>query len=498
MACLPEHILLKPVNPKVHSDEWPIFFLENAEIVTQDNPHTPGNLLHADLHHEYTLRGTLEALDDSQQKLQLMSLDPSDLSRIEVSGIRQFAYGQYDDGNIDLWAGGKAGWYTISPSGAHRAMYEHMIEGIRLLYWIADLPDATSKKKKRTLVMDNILQQWAAHAGLENVAHAEKQFLKHSRFLLSSMLAGKEGIDHETNIVFKFLAEKKAKELQFLIEQRNRPIEEKKSRPSLAEKLSLDAEAVSKKRKRASLAPEDIPPHISTLSNRSVTSDEPRSKRPGLSTRSSMSQDDVLLSIPPPGTDHAHALKGRSSLRPKPIKGLHTDSEQVDELATHKRRATTMTPDADQDQPYKRRRQSHRQSVDAQPFAARQVPIVSPATLMDIDEGIDMSLDRDPSDSFVTIDSLQIKHPKILPSEDDIYTCPLSGCMHHVYEASTEAAQRLIKDHYRSHVRDEEADPRIKLIRLQGRGLPTSRLMQRINPAKEPRPGFAERIVQRY
>jgi hypothetical protein len=56
---------------------------------------------------------------------------------IELS-VRVYAYGQYDDGTVALWAAGRVDWFTIKPSRAYRKIYDRMIEAIELLYWIAD------------------------------------------------------------------------------------------------------------------------------------------------------------------------------------------------------------------------------------------------------------------------------------------------------------------------------------------------------------------------
>ena len=57
---------------------------------------------------------------------------------LEIEAVARYAYGQYDDGSIALWALGKAGWFELEPSRKYRPIFDGMIEAVVLLYYIAD------------------------------------------------------------------------------------------------------------------------------------------------------------------------------------------------------------------------------------------------------------------------------------------------------------------------------------------------------------------------
>lgn len=53
--------------------------------------------------------------------------------------MRFFSYGVYPDGEIGLWAAGKAGWYQIHPAAEYQAIYNHMTKSVELLHFLQDM-----------------------------------------------------------------------------------------------------------------------------------------------------------------------------------------------------------------------------------------------------------------------------------------------------------------------------------------------------------------------
>ena len=70
---------------------------------------------------------------------------------IEVNEVYRFAYGQYDDGGVDIWAAGQAGWFAIEPSRGYQSIFQSMIEAVKALYFLADTYKEVSRRKNGKL-----------------------------------------------------------------------------------------------------------------------------------------------------------------------------------------------------------------------------------------------------------------------------------------------------------------------------------------------------------
>lgn len=214
------------------------------------------------------------------------------------------------------------------------------------------------------------------------------------------------------------------------------------------------------------------------------------------------------------------AKKGKSVLRPKSSKFVagSTDNDAgsgddvvehdaaVNSIAARGRPLPVKASTGDEGGRRRSTRRSSRMDVDADVVNAEQAD----AGAEDVDEGIDMSLDQeDQSDGDQRLNNngdraatplpFRLRKEDMTSREDgDLWACPLDGCMHRVYAASDPASQILIKEHYRLHVRDDDADMRVQLVRrMEAPGLPVGRLMGRISALAGQR-GFPSPIVQRY
>lgn len=131
-------ILLPRPAALTNSDDWPIFELKGVDIFDPSDPlRLPAVLLHAGSYKPLTITGKLAPLAMENNHLLLKHSYARNQS-IEITDVKEFSYGQYDNGNIDLWAAGHAGWYTIHPSRAYRDVYMNMLQSIRLLYFAGD------------------------------------------------------------------------------------------------------------------------------------------------------------------------------------------------------------------------------------------------------------------------------------------------------------------------------------------------------------------------
>lgn len=134
--------ILHPRSPALlNSDDWPIFTLKNAHIFDSAETDTtlidPISLLHAGAYRPLHITGKLEPPPHESSHL-LLKPSYHRSQPIEVSDVRQFSYGQYEDGTVEIWAAGKAGWFTIVPGRAYKDTYADMVMAVKLLYFASD------------------------------------------------------------------------------------------------------------------------------------------------------------------------------------------------------------------------------------------------------------------------------------------------------------------------------------------------------------------------
>jgi len=136
---LHESAVLKPRDPSLtNSDDWPIFSLQSAFVYDPlGDISEPCNLLHAGAYKPLAISGKLQPLPAKARRLFLRS-SPTHHQPIVVTDVLQFSYGQYEDGSVEVWAAGRAGWYTINPSRAYKDVYADITQAIKLLYFAAD------------------------------------------------------------------------------------------------------------------------------------------------------------------------------------------------------------------------------------------------------------------------------------------------------------------------------------------------------------------------
>lgn len=215
----PETNLLQPVDPAQHSDDWPILELTGCDIFIQGPDSTRPDtsrglisLLAADVRNPLVVQGKLSALPREHAHLKLVPF--SGVEPVQIENVRQFAYGQYEDGRIDLWAAGTAGWYTIRPSRAYRSTYERMLQAVEMLYFCADVYGGKATKSRKGKSRQNVSAEdvMTRYAAANSITHdqAEGRFKAHARFLLTSMMSGKENVEWaKTNLWTWMLREHK-------------------------------------------------------------------------------------------------------------------------------------------------------------------------------------------------------------------------------------------------------------------------------------------------
>ncbi|KAK0664310.1 hypothetical protein DIS24_g744 [Lasiodiplodia hormozganensis] len=210
---LRETDVLKPHDPALTDEnEWEEFQLAAAEV---RDPATgaPTSLLHADAVSPVTVVGRLEPVPRSQAHL-LAASAPSLFPRaglpVELTNVTRFAYGQYDDGEVAIWAAGQAGWFKIAEppaarggNNAYKDIFKDMVDAINVLYFLADVyrenrGDGSAKAIFKRYATENPNR-------FSSPKQAAEAIYKHKEFLILSMLRGKELEDPAWNYTDIFL-----------------------------------------------------------------------------------------------------------------------------------------------------------------------------------------------------------------------------------------------------------------------------------------------------
>ena len=508
---IPEADILVPRDPALenNSDDWPEFELKDVRVHLPEDASQLTSLLDAAAHYPLTLTGHLEPLPKDQSHLQILSTSKR-APLIEVTGVRTFSYGQFEDGNIGLWAGGKAGWFALKPARAYKSIWSGMVESVKTFYWVVDayrekrrsgkgktaqiLPDYTAEELFDKYA-DEVLED--AKGGKE----AAQVIYEQRSFLLASMLAGKEGISWTKNPLYQHLSQQfpedhalvKARLTGHAPPARN------------ARQASANSETSNLKRKRGRPAKERSQDMASTreesIAEESTRRDEasqqtvkPAGSRRTRRGRESPSTETSEAETRTPAHNNyddavRKSMKGRSALRPKatkagkgaskggkaPVFDLDDNSEDEEDLAA-------LSPTA------AKRRHSHTKAHGTSQRLHKH----------DVDEGIDIpsspasgdtpstpsdvgagALENDSDEEAPGTDlAVRLKHEPD-PIQEDTWVCALDGCLHKVYQASQADSQRLIREHYALHAYDDDA--RVQLVKkLQHPSLPVGHLMERV------------------
>ncbi|KAK5119004.1 hypothetical protein LTR62_000215 [Meristemomyces frigidus] len=516
----PEADVLKPLPPSLtgDSDEWPEFELTNACAYhpSSSDRSQAVSLLTATEHNPLVVVGQLQ-LHAIPKKASHLILHPGHHGRsttIEIGTVRMFAYGQYANESVALWAGGKSGWFALKPARAYRATYNEMTEAIKLWYWVTDAyrEERRSGKGKAAKVLPpygwiDLCDKYATELIRDPSKRREAMLHmdRHVDFLLSSMLAKKEGIDWTTNPLYLRLRQD-FPGVHKLVVQRMVASVGKAAAAGGERQQSIESTSTtsSLKRKRGKpptrQATDSISAGSSTATTTTTTGSSRRGKkvdpttttssrpapttsrrtRRGVSESTSSDNDEPepsQIATPVAGSSESDedpiagagrtAGKSKSALRLKPSKAAKgkrsgkapledsTDSDEV-EPASSPTDSKRIYPVAADPRRIKRENSTPNESTDSP---------VSPPTPTS-----PRSTPPDPSSLSHIPDSVQ----------EDTWLCALDGCTHKVYIASQPASQRLIREHYALHAYSDD-DARVRLVQnLRAPSLPVGRLMEKV------------------
>lgn len=512
---LPESTVLRPRDPAdVNTDEWPIFELVDASVTDPNNDNGPTTLLHASAHHPLVVTGRLRPLPKHLSHLYLPQSQRS--SPIQIAEVRSFSYGAYEDGSIGLWAGGKAGWFLVSPSASYESIYDSMTEAVKLLHFIADTYTSTRKIGKMpggsSLGEYSATEMFALYAskvmrGKATADEAAEKVYEHRLFLLSSMITGKEGIAWSKNPLYVHLRQKfpsdRTRARERLFGAGNSRASAGRDVVAPARRPSMESTSTSSSLKRKRGRPPKDSDVISIASSSAASAggkgrvgqmkNEVDSKPPAKAgssgptmsrqTRTRAGSQTAMQSAtpetPPPqkeddedsDIDAIHPRNGKSALRLKPNVSSKGPTRSM------------LTTAKDASQPDGRRRSS----LAALHYTRHLDSAASRPLKSELDEGI--SMPTSPSSTSQAdgggpdtlpgaTDALALNHTPD-PIQQDTWICALAGCTHKVYAASTPASQALIRQHYALHACDD--DERVQMVKeLQAPSLPVGRLVERV------------------
>ncbi|KAI4808837.1 hypothetical protein E4T44_10929, partial [Aureobasidium sp. EXF-8845] len=421
--------------------------------------------------------------------------------QIELTDVKEFSYGEYGDGSLDIWAAGKAGWFTIKASRAYRETYSDMTQALKLLYFMADSYKAQKKYGDLPAPQFFVKCSEANLEGCKDVVDVAEMFTKHRHFLITSMLMNKEGVQWSRVPLYTWLQVTFPDD--FLLVQRRIKPPRPKPAPQKSATQSPAPLTASARRKKA------------TAKQQSATPKSAVSVRPVRSTRSARSQSnatsesvpidldgipaveqvlEIVSTTPLPQTQINQNMsssdddipttggkgKGKSALRPKPSKFVRRASHAANE-----------SPSATQ---------IKKVAALAVSIGSDAMSIDSPAA--ETEESSDkLSEDttEDSDDDSIRTETRKNSLPLRLQdaaNNGDVWHCPVDGCMHKTYAASELSSQILIKRHSQTH--DFDHDERVQLVRrMEAPYLPVNRLMDRVRDmaasSKFPPP-----ITQRY
>ncbi|KAK0873437.1 hypothetical protein LTR87_011940 [Friedmanniomyces endolithicus] len=529
---LPESSVLTPLDPSkdTNSDDWHDFELKDAEVYLPKGWARKTSLLTASEHYPLSILGDVQLHNIPKDLAHTIKQQRhSHKALIEIRPVKSFAYGQFEDGTIALWAGGRAGWFRFQPTRGYRETYDEMIEAIKMLYFVADAYREERKdgKGRKAVVLppyeaSEIFEKYAEEVlGVRTaVDEAAKKVYEHVDFLFASMLAGKEGIDWMQNPLYLHLLEKHSSEHATVVRRVAGTLQKPDARQVSVESGST---TTSLKRKRGrqpptrdhqtvSLAQSSTPGSTARVAQKPSAAKASRSSEESQSKllvsrrtrRKTSSASETVLEpeeakaaeTPIPelsDSEDVHpsrAGKSKSALRLKPSRGAkgkkgqssrsgkapaaeEDDAHFTDELTSSPTATKRTIPDPPTFTRPSRRRSS--KPIVDEGIDMPDSPPTSNASSPDAVLGASATADDEP----LTITNATSACHAPDPVEEDTWRCALDGCTHKVYLASQPLSQRLIREHYALHAYDD--DERVRLVRkLEAPSLPVERLMEKV------------------
>lgn len=88
--------------------------------------------------------------------------------QVEVKNVLSFSIAI---GPITIWALGRTGWFEIRPARMYRPIYEKMVEGIKLYYFLTDIHEGSKDYKKHSEIGKLIDQVYSKKRSSQTYIH---------------------------------------------------------------------------------------------------------------------------------------------------------------------------------------------------------------------------------------------------------------------------------------------------------------------------------------
>ncbi|KAI5811112.1 hypothetical protein DFH27DRAFT_531474 [Peziza echinospora] len=192
---LDEAQVLRPIDPRLDKEEWPLFELMDATVSHLHRRKQMGklvDLLEVHLHGPFRVKGRLRKLKKDQESL---ALSPSLYSEeLVIARVATYSLEIKDDGKIVIWALGGSGWYALSPSKAYKPIFQQMVE--KTIIWLfledryTDIFEEHKELKDTTaLLYKNFSQENPTYP---DAKAASELFHKYHEWLIIKMLVPEE------------------------------------------------------------------------------------------------------------------------------------------------------------------------------------------------------------------------------------------------------------------------------------------------------------------
>ncbi|KAE8554840.1 hypothetical protein EYB25_003387 [Talaromyces marneffei] len=221
-----EDQVLKPRDPSVEDEnEWQEFSLTDVKVLIPGKSRY-ANLLDASPDNPVRVVGSLNEVEDEQGHL---VLDEDYLSkRIVIENVTHYAYGQHADGEIGIWVAGQAGWFSIVPAKGYKSIFSDIVEAVDLLYFLVDRHRNQRLRRKRRsgeVTFEYLCDEYVTHThGIcEDGDDSAEVFYKHSSFLLSQMVQGREDVQWNETDIFNHLIKKFPDEYERVLAAQQKP-----------------------------------------------------------------------------------------------------------------------------------------------------------------------------------------------------------------------------------------------------------------------------------
>ncbi|KAI9875870.1 MAG: hypothetical protein M1830_007860 [Pleopsidium flavum] len=432
---LREEVVLAPKDPQIEDDnQWPEFRLSEVTVYQPDG-RNPTSLLAASNQSPVLVRGCLDEVDSDQERL---VLNKTLLKQtIQLSKVKRFAYGQYDDGGVGIWAEGKAGWFAIEPAPEYKIIFDEMVEAIDILYFLVDRYKKTGTKRghkdlKSTEEQSrSIFKKYVEHSNYiyDDFDDAAEAFYKHREFLIVSMLTGKEGIAWATSPFCRHMKQK----FQDDFARIKTKLEHKQGDSKSEEEQGISPQPTKKSSTRS--------PQTYTFGG----SEDPKPKK--RMQEKACPDDEIAGKSVVDLRQRPH--KRKSLLRPKSTKYANKGAGKCVSIGiTDHDEDSDNQGSATVDLPLQRNKVTFRNTTAARDVKA-ELGLGDNSLLEPTFSGSEV-LPKTQNTRAFTI--LEQPLPSTSPQgPGDTWTCTVDGCIYKVYQARKAKSQQMIKDHLKGH-----------------------------------------------